>query len=157
MIQRAFRPKQKGVNCSVEGCKKWCVSNDLCSKHNMALRRYGSTQGKPGIKKICKTCNKEFINKYEITGYCSIQCYHKTPEQRKKNYEAVKRYRSKYPQKSRASDIVNKRIKRGISLHRQPCSICGKPKAEAHHYDYDKPLEITWLCKQHHEEVHHCM
>ena len=34
--KRGFRPRQKGVACSVEGCTDWCVSNDLCPKHNMA-------------------------------------------------------------------------------------------------------------------------
>lgn len=34
----------------------------------------------------------------------------------------------------------------------QPCSACGK-KAEAHHNDYTKPLEIVWLCRQHHRLI----
>jgi hypothetical protein len=35
-----------------------------------------------------------------------------------------------------------------------PCFTCGE-KAEAHHASYALPLGVTWLCKQHHEEVHH--
>lgn len=38
-------------------------------------------------------------------------------------------------------------------LERQPCEICGGP-AEAHHDDYDKPLEVRWLCFEHHREWH---
>ena len=38
------------------------------------------------------------------------------------------------------------------TLKRQPC-WCGAT-AEAHHPDYDKPLEVEWLCKKHHMEKH---
>lgn len=39
-------------------------------------------------------------------------------------------------------------------LERKPCEVCGATKVEAHHDDYEKPLEVRWLCKQHHSEVH---
>jgi hypothetical protein len=32
----------------------------------------------------------------------------------------------------------------------QPCERCGNPKVHAHHEDYSKPLEVTWLCHKHH-------
>lgn len=59
-----------------------------------------------------------------------------------------------------ASRLVGEAIARGI-LHPQPCEVCGKtdPKLgrrsiHAHHDDYDKPLEVRWLCSQHHREWH---
>ena len=36
----------------------------------------------------------------------------------------------------------------------QPCFMCGLPDVEAHHYDYSMPLDVTWLCKYHHELLH---
>jgi hypothetical protein len=39
-------------------------------------------------------------------------------------------------------------------LIRQPCEVCGEKKVEAHHDDYDKPLDVRWLCKAHHTDVH---
>lgn len=42
-------------------------------------------------------------------------------------------------------------------LKRQPC-FCGNPEVEAHHYagyDLEHALDVAWLCKQHHERVHH--
>lgn len=31
---------------------------------------------------------------------------------------------------------------------------CGNTKAQAHHDDYSKPLDVRWLCRPHHNEVH---
>ena len=39
-------------------------------------------------------------------------------------------------------------------LSKQPCVICSNDKAEAHHEDYDDPLNVVWLCKAHHEMRH---
>lgn len=87
------RVRQKGVKCSVEGCEDWCVGNDLCARHNAALRRYGSVHGKPYIEKECDFCGNIFKTKLERARYCSKKCYNSVPEVRKKCYEAVKRYR----------------------------------------------------------------
>ena len=39
---------------------------------------------------------------------------------------------------------------------RQSCSIKGcDVLGERHHPDYTKPKEIIWLCKTHHESLHH--
>jgi hypothetical protein len=40
-------------------------------------------------------------------------------------------------------------------LIRQPCEECGATEnIHAHHDDYDKPLEIRWLCAKHHMRLH---
>lgn len=39
--------------------------------------------------------------------------------------------------------------KKGL-LIKSPCVICGDNKSEAHHHDYNDPLNITWVCKNHH-------
>jgi hypothetical protein len=44
---------------------------------------------------------------------------------------------------------------RAGKLTRQPCERCGDPKADAHHEDYSKPLDVRWLCRKHHA-VRHC-
>ncbi len=40
-------------------------------------------------------------------------------------------------------------------LKPQPCQTCGTTaNLQRHHPDYSKPLEIQWLCKKHHLELH---
>jgi hypothetical protein len=49
--------------------------------------------------------------------------------------------------------ICHRAVRSGKIL-KSPCFVCGVAEVEAHHYDYNKPLDVTWLCKQHHREVH---
>lgn len=48
---------------------------------------------------------------------------------------------------------ANQAIKWG-RMKRLPCSICGDKKSEAHHKDYTKPLDVIFLCRKHHKELH---
>lgn len=55
--------------------------------------------------------------------------------------------------KARCHSMIAQAIKDG-RLQRQPCAKCGRDNAVAHHQDYDKPLEVEWLCRPHHMEAH---
>lgn len=63
-----------------------------------------------------------------------------------------KKYRKKNKLKVMARKKVFVLVRNG-SLKKKTCFICGNPKSEAHHEDYSKPLDVTWLCKQHHVEA----
>lgn len=52
-----------------------------------------------------------------------------------------------------AREKVRYAIRKG-TLKREPCEVCGVEESEGHHTDYSKPLEVKWLCKKHHDEVH---
>ncbi len=60
-----------------------------------------------------------------------------------------------------AQGVVEKAIIKGILIP-QPCEICGENPVfkdgrrgvQAHHDDYNKPLQIRWLCQNHHHEWH---
>lgn len=56
--------------------------------------------------------------------------------------------------KANARAYLNTYVSRG-KIVRQPCEVCGEKKSEAHHKDYSKPLEVIWLCREHHFENHH--
>jgi hypothetical protein len=42
-------------------------------------------------------------------------------------------------------------------LERQPCKVCGWWFGEAHHADYDKPLDVVFLCQHHHRQFHNTL
>lgn len=63
-----------------------------------------------------------------------------------------RRYRFKYPDKAAAHAVVSN-ASRDNKIERKPCEVCGE-KAQAHHDDYSKPLEVRWLCPKHHSEHH---
>lgn len=55
--------------------------------------------------------------------------------------------------------LINARImvRRAVGsgkLTRGPCEVCGVKPADGHHDDYNKPLEVRWLCSKHHAEWH---
>lgn len=52
-----------------------------------------------------------------------------------------------------ARQAVQKAVKSG-RLSRQPCEVCGNTTVDAHHSDYAKKLDVSWLCETHHYELH---
>ena len=66
--------------------------------------------------------------------------------------ERQRRYRMAYPERRAAHKAVEKALRLG-QMERQPCEVCGA-RAHAHHDDYSRPLEVRWLCRQHHAAEH---
>lgn len=55
--------------------------------------------------------------------------------------------------KANVRSYANTYVKRGV-LIKKPCEKCGEPKAQMHHEDYSKPLEVVWLCRPCHMQTH---
>lgn len=72
-------------------------------------------------------------------------------KEKKAIYDREKRKAN--PEIFKARDAVKHAIRDGKMI-RGSCSVCGNKKTEAHHPDYSKPLEVVWLCKKHHGELH---
>ena len=70
------------------------------------------------------------------------------------NYTYKLRAVKKNPKRFQAMQEVQSALRNG-SLTRKPCEECGQVVVEAHHDNYDKPLEVRWLCRYHHDEEHH--
>lgn len=60
--------------------------------------------------------------------------------------------KEKFAYKRSARSKTFTAIKNG-TIQVLPCLICGE-KAEAHHHDYSRPLDVMWLCRTHHMEAH---
>ncbi len=67
--------------------------------------------------------------------------------------EMTRKYREKNPKKYKAHSAVGYAIKSGTIIP-QPCCVCGEIRVHGHHCDYGKPLEIMWLCPEHHHDWH---
>lgn len=100
----------------------------------------------------CKECNKKDVSEHRLKNIDKVRAYDKKRGCRLTKDE-LKKYRQKYPKKYKAHQIVNYAIK-SKKLFNQPCEICGKNETHGHHDDYDKPLNVRWLCAEHHHQWH---
>ena len=58
--------------------------------------------------------------------------------------------------------ILEQAIEDGIIARKSECEQCGangtfkdgRTEVQAHHGDYNKPLDVTWLCQKCHHEWH---
>ena len=58
------------------------------------------------------------------------------------------------PKQEAAHALVKIAIAGGFLVRPAKCQKCGKKKwVEAHHPDYDKPLDIEWLCIKCHKNI----
>jgi hypothetical protein len=80
------------------------------------------------------------------------EAYQQTPEGRAAASRAKRRFVERNPVKRKAHEMAGNAIRDG-RLIRQPCETCGE-RAQAHHDDYSKPLDVRWLCTTHHAEWH---
>ena len=84
--------------------------------------------------------NKEKYKKY----------YQDNKESYRKN---MRKWQEENKEKIAAHYEVRKALRKG-TLVKEPCEVCGELKAEAHHEDYNFPLDVIWLCLSHHKELH---
>ncbi len=80
----------------------------------------------------------------------------KNPERRKRLAEYTRKYRKeKGLFRKRANSLVEHALKIGHLIRPSKCERCLKEcKPDGHHEDYNKPLEVQWLCKICHNHKH---
>lgn len=83
-----------------------------------------------------------------------MKVYRQRPAVRARDTRRAIAKRTMRPEQYAAWLAVGNAILRG-DLVRQPCETraCGR-KADAHHEDYSKPLEVRWLCRGCHMRTH---
>ena len=144
------------------------IGNFCCKKcHYEYLIKHGLRRGENSknwsggnVRLICQVCNGEYYrpkNRVNESKYCSRKCMFKSGYQSgdkhpkwKGGVKSIKGYRA---YENKAVSILNQNIKKKIII-RKPCEICGNQRSDGHHADYNKPLQVKWLCRKHHMELH---
>lgn len=108
------------------------------------------TVGFRGFNYLCKGCACEHARKLQQRVNRSKKRYQENPD---RWILLKKEWVEKNPEKNKAHILVSAAIKKGI-LVRQACEKCINTKTHAHHDDYEKPLEVRWLCAAHHRRLH---
>jgi hypothetical protein len=105
----------------------------------------------------CKTCTKSDVLEHRNKNLERIREYDrergKKPERRASSAAISQAWRREDPRRQRAHNAVTRAIKKE-RLVRAPCCRCGSERSLAHHEDYDKPLDVIWLCQPCHKQRH---
>jgi hypothetical protein len=134
-------------------CKRGCVVADAIKrcqtcKTTKELHKISGTTLKDGTLAqyyICRDCNTSRARVWRITSPNAHQILEK----------ARKYQEEKNPHKMSARQAVRTAILNGNLVRPGICSVCLlEKKPDAHHPDYSKPLEVIWLCRQCHADVH---
>lgn len=114
-----------------------------CTKAK-ALSEFGqrTRRGKKSSLPYCRSCHLEYHKEWRHgKGRDTFKAANATSKRR-------------YPNRKRARDIARAAVKYG-EIRWGTCIVGGdcSGRAEMHHDDYDKPLQITWVCRRHHRAL----
>lgn len=104
----------------------------------------------------CKECTKADASSNRLKNIEHIRSYDKMrssqPHRMALHARVTKQYAADFPHRKKANSAVRYAVISG-KIFKQPCWVCGL-NAIAHHPDYDRPLEVVWLCQPHHKQAH---
>ncbi len=139
---------------------------------------YKDSSRKDGLYPQCKKCHNETVKRYSKTdkgkesnrkGHCkyrqtkrgreterkSSQAYRRTERGREVSRKADQKRYQFSTEKLKARIAVNHAIRDGKLTRPSVCESCFNERfTEAHHEDYSKPLNVEWLCKECHTNLH---
>lgn len=141
----------KGIN--VTSSKK-CFK---CQATKPLMDFYKHPKMADGHLNKCKDCAKADVSVHRQNNLEKIREYDrqrgKLPERIKQNIAFTKVWRNEDRRRSVAHNAVARALKAG-NLIPQPCERCSSEVTVAHHEDYDKPLDVVWLCQSCHKKRH---
>lgn len=115
------------------------------------------------LVKLCKRCGSDFEAGSNRQQYCET-CKKPAKDEKRSAWDSKHYQKSREEklektraynksEKGRAAQKLRDAVRRG-DIVRGKCEVCGEEKAQGHHPDYSKPLEVRWLCARHHREEH---
>lgn len=107
----------------------------------------------------CKGCTRSDVLKHRADNIERIRAYDrdraKQPKRLEKNRVAGEKWRAENPNRRSAQVKLGNAVRDGRVTPWPTCALpeCNS-KPEAHHPDYDRPLQVEWLCPVHHKQAH---
>jgi hypothetical protein len=122
-----------------------CSTNPNSVSPNQRIRK---PKGDPKTK--CSKCQLELEpTRVGKQRYCCACHAEYMRINRPKHSELTDEQRKKAIARSYAKEYQKKGV-----LKKKPCDMCGNEDSEKHHPDYNKPLEVRWLCRVCHLDHH---
>jgi hypothetical protein len=112
---------------------------------------------KDGLANQCIPCVKararirNIVKKEEIRQYDRQRS--KLPHRIEARARALQKEKQDKPDRVAARYAVSNAVRDG-RLRKMDCAFCGSTNTVAHHHDYAKPLDVTWLCNPCHNRFH---
>lgn len=134
--------------CSKIYAKNYAINNPERAK---------SYRSSPHAKAALAEYEKERYKKPERKKSISISNikYSKTEKGRISARVRGRRSQLKYPNANKARSLFGNLVIAGKIIRPDRCEECGiSCKPDGHHDDYNKPLNVRWLCKKDHVEWH---
>lgn len=112
-------------------------------KRNLSVKKFNYDRSSfDGLANQCRECAKEY-KQYHYEQYYG-ELYNRQIE-----------YRQIHPERRNAFAAVYEATSKGVLIRPDVCSKCGKSGyIVAHHDDYDRPLDIVWLCLSCDRQLH---
>jgi hypothetical protein len=119
---------------------------------------YAHPQMGDGHLNKCKDCAKKDIRQHRIKNPEKVREYDRQRARLPHRFEERMRRHAEYaeanPEKRAAHWALGRAVRDG-KVQKLPCAFCGEAEnLEAHHHDYSKPLDVTWLCRPCHRRFH---
>ena len=124
-----------------------------CEAEKPLSEFYKHPQMADGYLGKCKECAKEDVRARRLANHEYYLDYDRTRSKARSRIDGIKVSQKRYPVKQRARFKLHNAITRG-KMEKRPCEVCGAERVDAHHEDYARPLDVRWLCRRHHMELH---
>lgn len=109
----------------------------------------------------CKDCTKKDAHEHRHgKGRERVLAYDreraKTPERVAHRAATVAKWNSDHPDRRKAHAALRRAVKSSLVTPWPACAVpeCTSSRPVAHHPDYDRPLDVVWLCQAHHKQAH---
>jgi len=129
--------------------KKVCRT---CERELNITSFHFTKKSKDGHEHHCKDCRRTKSQAYYKKNAEKYHAYRRTDAYKKSTARAARAHREKHPERDSAWNAVTVAIRKGDLVSR-PCA-CGEEETQAHHPDYSKPLEVMWVCRRCHHNIH---